>query len=243
MIKIFGFLARFHSLTHLFLCIDEDDVDFFDALYACPNLIDFTFFSDHSINEQAEKRLERMMDKIKRSGTSPSSYNKYLKTLYIQIPVLARPHIKYITSCAPDQLEDLQIDMTEANFFEWIRNCGMEIVLKLANRMSAFKTSLIYTKKEDDRETTAASSTSIKLNDIYQIANAIKGNREHICSAHFSDSSGISIGVRDSATLSYSIQIENNFFAIGDDNGSTDTNITTIEPRLLVNILFLLIQL
>lgn len=103
------------------------------------------------------------MDKIKRSGTPSSSYTKNLKSLYIQVPVFATSYMRYITSCAPDQLEDLEISMTEINFFDWIRISGMETVLKLANRISSLKAGQIYirVRRKGGEAATATSINSI----------------------------------------------------------------------------------
>lgn len=142
---ILGLTGRFSNLTHLqFYHTWADDFTLFEILTTLPHLESLKIVSDFMNLEEAQRGLNEFRQIFKDHEKAVANV-KNLRTLYVAVPSFDGAYIDYIVNHCPVNLEDLQIEMMDNDFYNWVQDNTMEKVLKLAKRLSLIKTIRIFT--------------------------------------------------------------------------------------------------
>ncbi|KAI8368931.1 hypothetical protein BD560DRAFT_398110 [Blakeslea trispora] len=195
-------LSEFTQLTHLTFFNDYDpELVLFDILEICPNLMYFKFTSYIPVSESTSESLATLLLRynITRGKVASSlPHNQFLEHLEIDVPVLTMPLIEYITWYTPLHLKTLRIKMDDY-LYDWIRDAGIQNVLQLAKRMSLADSVRIYSCPSEPLSW-RPSNGPCRITQFFQMANALKGDREMYCSFSCSDN-------RTDATDEYAIAV------------------------------------
>lgn len=115
-------------------------------------------------------------------------------------------------------MEDLQIEMMDNDFHNWVQENGMRAALQLANRMSKIKTPRFFSKEmaiqdrvpiqyfDDDDEAGEGS----RITQLHKILNAFIGGRKLYTTAVYSerDPSFVNIRIRDNQLLKFQYDVD-----------------------------------
>lgn len=170
-VDILQVLPHFHCLTRLTLSnLVNEHLTIFDLLGLCPQLASLDFTSAYPVPDDVAKN--QLVD-------FQPSHHTTLKSLSLCVPVLTPTYIQYITYSTAADMDTICLNMTRANFYNWIDTLGSQTVIRLAQRMSMAHNVCIHTDASPEQR--RPQSNINKMTQFYQILHALQGNRQLQC--------------------------------------------------------------
>ncbi|KAI9261888.1 hypothetical protein EDC94DRAFT_609149 [Helicostylum pulchrum] len=94
-------------------------------------------------------------------------------------------YTRYLIDYFPNQLNDSSISISRQNIFSWIDIVGMELALKLMEKIGRIKETYISFGLNDRYEVQTNDET--KMTKYFRLLNVFRGNRQTHCTAYFSE--------------------------------------------------------
>ncbi|GAA5813779.1 hypothetical protein MFLAVUS_007266 [Mucor flavus] len=176
--NVLNLLTQFDKLTKLELH-NKDDINLtpFQVQDKCPNLEHLGFFSRHPISESAMRHILYDSRRINLNFISSLTY------LVLGLPSLSATYTRYLVDYFPNQLTTLNIKMSLQNIFDWIDIVGMELALRLMERVSSIDKTYIGFTLRDEYEVRFDNEDN--MTKYFKLLNSFKGTRQTHCTANF----------------------------------------------------------
>ncbi|GAA5806361.1 hypothetical protein HPULCUR_011894 [Helicostylum pulchrum] len=183
-INILNSLTQFKKLTKLELH-NKNDINLtpFYILENCPNLEHLVFFSYH--DSICESAMQHILDNDRRINLS---FISSLAHLDLYLPYLSATYTRCLIDYFPNQLTNLNITISIQNIFGWIDIVGMELALRLMEKVGSIDKTYIGFVRRDENFIQVHNGNN--MTKYFKLLNSFRGARQTHCTAHFKDTGG-----------------------------------------------------
>lgn len=170
--KFMETLVDFKRLTVLEIYNDVNpDITLFHLLQACPALSILVYDSTFSVPDSAEQQLANMIKNLKDRQSSLSVFLTNLKKLKLSLPTFPTPYIDFFKTCTPENLDDIEMYLTDTCMRDWVFIETMNVALDFCKSLQKF-TSITLKFDED------SVVEHQEIDSFYQILSSLTGNRK-----------------------------------------------------------------
>lgn len=108
----------------------------------CPDLSKIELTLERSSNkfgDGGDTELQAIIKDMEDRGLSSAQYFKNLTFIDLTVPALTKPYISFLTNYCPDSVNQLTLKLSMESFYNLIEKVSLDVVLKLAKRLSKIK--------------------------------------------------------------------------------------------------------
>lgn len=149
----------------------QPDLTFFELLQACPSLSSLTYTSAFDVPQNTDHQLAHWIQDLDSQNSTISYYLCNLKKLNLSMPNLTAPYMEFFTSNCPENLNDLELQLTGTGMYRWVDSVTMNAALDFCKSLQKVTSIRLMF----DRETVIDHR---RIDSFYQILDALSGERD-----------------------------------------------------------------
>ncbi|GAA5805523.1 hypothetical protein HPULCUR_011040 [Helicostylum pulchrum] len=232
-INILNSLNQFKKLKKLVIHnLNDSNLTPFQIQDNCPNLERLEFASHHPVSDSAVRNI---LDYNIRTYSNVISNLTYLQ---LKLPSLSAVYTTYFVDYFPNQLTCIYITISLQHFFNWIDIVGMELALRLMEKVGRIKETNIAFLGYEENEVRAYDENNITK--YFKLLNSFRGTRQNHCTANFDEAVpetrhlvyAFKLDELDRLFVTYNLNITDLYGSITADMAVPDKTISIIGPEI-----------